>query len=110
LGGSSKNSDFTELGEVIRKSSSIRAIIGIGVEWERIREKAVLKKNTRQNQNQNKIKIVEKCQNMAEIITAAKKFSKPGDVVLLSPACASFGMFKNYKDRGEQFKDLVNKL
>lgn len=47
---------------------------------------------------------------MAEIVHAAREAAQPGDVVLLSTACASFGLFKNYKDRGNQFKAEVNKL
>lgn len=47
---------------------------------------------------------------MAEIIKVASQVAQPGDVVLLSTACASFGLFKNYKDRGNQFKDTVNSL
>jgi UDP-N-acetylmuramoylalanine--D-glutamate ligase len=102
LGGSSKNSDFTELGNVIRNSRSIRAIIGIGEEWKRIK--------TSIKGLESRIKVKEGCNNMKEIIDTVKKLSKPGDVVLLSPACASFGMFKNYKDRGEQFKKCINDL
>lgn len=48
--------------------------------------------------------------NMTEIISEAQKLSKPGGVVLLSPAHASFGMFKNYQDRGDQFKAVVSTL
>lgn len=44
---------------------------------------------------------------MAEIFNQVKSVAEPGDVVVLSPGCASFGMFKNYKDRGEQFKNFV---
>jgi UDP-N-acetylmuramoylalanine--D-glutamate ligase len=44
---------------------------------------------------------------MSEILEAARDAAEPGDVVILSPACASFDMFKNYKDRGEQFKEMV---
>jgi UDP-N-acetylmuramoylalanine--D-glutamate ligase len=47
---------------------------------------------------------------MFTVVQAASKLAKPGDVVLLSPACASFGMFKNYKDRGNQFKEEVLRL
>ena len=47
---------------------------------------------------------------MTEIVNAARGAAQPGDIVLLSTACASFGLFKNYKDRGEQFKQVVSQL
>ncbi len=47
---------------------------------------------------------------MPDIVAAACKAAQPGDVVLLSPGCSSFGLFKDYKDRGEQFKAAVNRL
>jgi len=100
LGGSSKNSDFTELGEVVSNSESIKAIIGIGDEWKRIKEKI----------NGERIEIIEDCNDMEEVVKEVSKIAEIGDVVLLSPACASFGMFENYKDRGEQFKSEVTKL
>lgn len=102
LGGSSKNSDFTELGEVISNSDSIKAIIGIGEEWSLI--------NAEIKNQKSKIKIIEGCKNMEEVIKTASEIAEVGDVVLLSPACASFDMFKNYKDRGEKFKEEVNRL
>lgn len=102
LGGSSKNSDFTELGQVIGDAENIKAIIGIGVEWPRIKEQI---KNVRPE-----TLIIEGADNMQKIVAAASKLAVEGDVVLLSPACASFGMFENYKDRGKQFKDEVHKL
>ena len=102
LGGSSKNSDFTELGKVISLHKNIKAIIGIGLEWTKIKSKIKNQKS--------KIKIIEGCKNMREIVQKAVLISEPGDVALLSPACASFDMFKNYKDRGNQFKEEVKKL
>ena len=47
------------------------------------------------------------CKDFEEAIGLSKSYAKPGDVVLLSPACASFGMFKNYEERGEMFKEIV---
>ncbi len=102
LGGSSKNSDFSELGQVIGESEKIKAIIGIGEEWARIKEQI---KNVRPE-----TLILEGADSMEKIVLAVSKLALPGDVVLLSPACASFGMFKNYKDRGNKFKEEVRKL
>jgi len=99
VGGSTKAADFTELGKAITQSNSIRAIIGIDPEWQRI--KAAIGKFSRS------IWVVEGCKSMAEIINKAQEVSQAGDIVLLSPGCASFGMFKNYKDRGDQFKEAV---
>jgi UDP-N-acetylmuramoylalanine--D-glutamate ligase len=47
---------------------------------------------------------------MQQIIDTCYHITEPGDVVLLSPACASFGLFKNYKDRGDQFKAAAHDL
>ena len=47
---------------------------------------------------------------MREVVEAATREAIDGDVILLSPACASFDMFPNYKERGRQFKEAVNSL
>jgi UDP-N-acetylmuramoylalanine--D-glutamate ligase len=48
--------------------------------------------------------------SMNDAVKVAYKLSKPGDTVLLSPACASFDLFDNYEDRGKQFKEYVREL
>jgi UDP-N-acetylmuramoylalanine--D-glutamate ligase len=95
LGGSSKNSDFTELSKAINNSKQIKSVILIGTEAETI------KKNLTKNSSYI---LQEGAKSMTEIFEQIKHVAKTGDTVLLSPACASFDMFKNYKDRGEQFK------
>ncbi len=99
LGGSSKNSDFTQLGKVIKDTKNIKAIIGIGIEWEKIKEKII-------GLNPD-VLVLEGAKDMQTIVTAAAKLAVSGDVVLLTPSCASFDMFENYKDRGNKFKKEV---
>lgn len=98
LGGSSKNSNFTNLAETINKSNNIKSIIIIGQEAENI--KNLIKRND--------ILIQVGASSMRDIFKQVKSVVETGDIVLLSPACASFGMFKNYKDRGNQFKQEVS--
>jgi UDP-N-acetylmuramoylalanine--D-glutamate ligase len=99
LGGSRKNSDFTELGLLLSTRVNIKAVIGIGAEWQRIKQSIKHKVSG--------IKYFENCKNMQEVVQKAAEVAESGDVVLLSPACASFDMFANYKERGQQFKAAV---
>lgn len=103
LGGSSKKSNFNELGALIAQKTNIKNLILIGHEAENIKSAINLRKNS------NSI-ILTGAQSMAEIFKQIKTITKPGDVVLLSPACASFDMFNDYIDRGKQFKLFANNL
>ena len=96
LGGSSKNSNFTSLGRTINQDDSIKTILLIGREAKRIKEAITAAGGTKAN-------ILEGAKNMRQIVNLAKSCAQPGDIIVLSPACASFDMFKNYQDRGEKF-------
>jgi UDP-N-acetylmuramoylalanine--D-glutamate ligase len=110
LGGSTKNSDFTELGDVLNTRSNIKAVIGIDPEWKRIKKELKIESFDNAQEKSEKRKIIEGCKNMDEIVKKAAELAQPGDVVLLTPACASFGMFNNYKERGDLFKQAVDSL
>ncbi len=99
-GGSSKNSDYTELGKKISEAN-IRGLILIGATAKEIEQSLVPGLS---------FPIVRNLENMTDIVMAARDAAKLGDIVLLSPACASKGLFLNYKDRGNQYKEAVRKL
>ena len=97
LGGSSKKSNFKILGKIISNTHNIKALILIGQEAKRI-----LQEIPKSWLVSHKIYIGAK--NMKEVFSQISKIAIAGDVVLFSPACASFDMFQNYIDRGLQFK------
>ena len=100
-GGSDKGLDYEEVGKTIARK--VRALILTGPTSEKI-ENA-----TKQALNGKSIEIYY-TSNMQESVNLAKDIAKAGDVVLLSPASASFDLYKNFEDRGHQFKDCVNSL
>lgn len=101
LGGSNKGATFDELAKDIA-ASTMRAVVMIeGDTATQIREAL---------QSAGYANIVSGGTTMTEIVQAAHDHAQSGDVVLLSTACASFGLFKNYKDRGDQFKAAVQAL
>jgi UDP-N-acetylmuramoylalanine--D-glutamate ligase len=103
LGGSDKGLDYDNLGKIITKSVSINAIVLIGL-ISGIIKKAILKSGY-------KGKLIELgSPKMSEIVKKCFELTPESGVVLLSPATASFDMFKDYKDRGNQFKKEVMKL
>lgn len=100
-GGAEKKSDFRVLVKEIKKRVKLVVLLN-GKATPRLK-KELLKINFSNKQT----KLV---YNINEAIRAAKQNSNKGDIILLSTACASFGMFKNYKERGELFKQEVKIL
>jgi UDP-N-acetylmuramoylalanine--D-glutamate ligase len=100
LGGSDKGAAYDELAKAV-KEENVRAVIVIGYTGPAIRQAL---------QAQGVTEIIDGGANMAGIVNVARAQAQPGDVVLLSTACASFDMFENYKDRGEQFQAAVKSL
>jgi len=103
LGGSEKGADYTQLINEIINSPSIRAIIAVGKTGGQIAE---LLNAKQAGVVVNRIDST----SMTDFVQAAAGVAQPGDVVVLSPASASFDMFKSYSDRGDQFIGAVEKL
>jgi len=100
-GGSDKGSDYSELGEVIA-DSKVKTLILIGKMATKIKEAALSAGFDGE--------VILQTGGMTEIVKKAYEKASPGDVVLFSPACASFDMFTDYKDRGSQYKLHVQAL
>ena len=102
-GGSDKGLDYKEIGETIAKKVGTLILTGPTSEKIENATREALKTYNKQ------IEILH-CIDLKEAVQTAFKISKPGDVVLLSPASASFDAFKNFMERGEKFKEFVNNL
>jgi UDP-N-acetylmuramoylalanine--D-glutamate ligase len=96
VGGQDKGNDYSELFDLVKQK--VKAIVCLG------------KDNTKVLQVFGQMATIVETHSMAEAVQAAYKFSRNGDTVLLSPACASFDLFENYEDRGRQFKTYVREL
>jgi UDP-N-acetylmuramoylalanine--D-glutamate ligase len=99
VGGSSKGLDYQKLGAAIKSAKHLKGLIVVGEEGPRILHITEGYKGT----------VLTGARNMPEIVSQAKSIAEPGDTILLSPAAASFDMFKNYKDRAEQFVSEISK-
>jgi UDP-N-acetylmuramoylalanine--D-glutamate ligase len=100
LGGSDKGASFDNLAQVV-KDNNMRAVLLIGKMAPNIQQSLEAVGFTN---------FIFGGGTMTEIVKTAQENARPGDVVILSTACASFDMFKDYKDRGEQFKAAVQAL
>lgn len=102
-GGYDKNLDYEVLAKPIL--DNCKALVLLGQTSDKI-EKAVLKE---QKRSKSDLKIY-KCKSLNQAVQTANEIAIKGDIVLFSPASASFDMFKNFADRGEKFKNLVNNI
>lgn len=97
VGGQDKGNDYEPLMRFVR--DKVKAIVCMGLDNSKI-IKAFAEYG----------KPIVETKSAGDAVKTSEKLASPGDVVLLSPACASFDLFKNYEDRGNQFKEAVLKL
>lgn len=97
VGGVDKGNDYSELMPLVREK--VKAIICLGMDNSKLKEAFG-----------NVIDLVVETFSVEEAVKVAYKISERGDAVLLSPACASFDLFENYEDRGDQFKAAIKNL
>lgn len=96
-GGTDKGNDYEDLNDLVKQK--VKALIGLGVDNHKMLKhfEAICP-------------VIVDTHSMESAIHTASELATPGDVVLLSPACASFDLFNNYEDRGNQFRSLVKQI
>ncbi len=99
VGGKDKGNDYSVLSDLVKEK--VKAIVCMGLHNERIHEafEGIVGKENMVDTH-----------SAEDAVRAAAAFASEGNVVLLSPCCASFDLFKNYEDRGEKFKEAVRNL
>ena len=97
LGGTDKGNDYTLIADLVK--DKVKAIVCMGVDNKKIIDAF-----------KDIVPVIVETDSAKKAVNASFKLAVKGDVVLLSPACASFDLFKNYEDRGNQFKDAVKEL
>ncbi|HEX9980085.1 MAG TPA: UDP-N-acetylmuramoyl-L-alanine--D-glutamate ligase [Flavobacterium sp.] len=97
VGGVDKGNDYTQLMPLVREK--VKAIICLGVDNKKIIDAFG-----------NVVDVMIEVDTMQDAVKMSQRLTEKGDTVLLSPACASFDLFKNYEDRGKQFKQAVQNL
>jgi UDP-N-acetylmuramoylalanine--D-glutamate ligase len=97
VGGVDKGNDYAELMALVREK--VKAIICLGIDNKKIIDAFG-----------NVVDVMVEVSNMSDAVRTAQRLTEKGDTVLLSPACASFDLFENYEDRGNQFKRAVQNL
>ena len=97
VGGVDKGNDYNELMSLVREK--VKAIICLGIDNKKIIDVFG-----------NVVDIMIEVNNMEDAVKMGQRLTEKGDSVLLSPACASFDLFENYEDRGNQFKQAVKNL
>lgn len=93
-GGTDKGNDYEVLKPIVREK--VKALICLGVDNEKLKESF-----------NGIVPVIYETRSVAQAVSIAHNEANTGDMVLLSPACASFDLFKNYMDRGDQFKEAV---
>lgn len=102
-GGYDKGVNLTDLAVRLSRRANLKHVVLIGQTGLRIR--GYLEQN-----GYNDVTLLEGAPTMREIVDCAREVAEPGDIVVMSPACASFDMFKNFADRGDQFVRAVEVL
>jgi len=97
LGGTDKGNDYGLIADLIKEK--VKAIVCMGIDNKKIIEAF-----------KDIVPVIVETDSAKKAVNASFKLATKGDVVILSPACASFDLFKNYEDRGTQFKEAVKEL
>jgi len=97
LGGQDKGNDYNEIMDLVQEK--VKAIVCLGVDNKRIHQAF-----------DGVVGSIPDTNSAEAAVAAAYQLAESGDSVLLSPGCASFDLFKNYEDRGRQFKEAVKNL